>query len=598
MGINPCKKSQKKGNESTNNISANDLSNSQINHNNLMNNSLTNANNIETSTKHNINKSNIKTTIVDNNTANYFSKDKDNISQAENYNNLKPELINKEQDIDKNQSNNPPIKGSNQTSPGLKVNFNSDILLNLEKCKLYNELIKLKNKVQELNKYYIDKIQSHKLEQIKYYNKNLKLNNELTQIKQFKNVNENLNEKITKFNGKISLLETQILNLETENKNLKQEREYLINENESLRKEIEDIIARPPPPQNEPILVGLDNIGATCYMNATLQSLSNTSKLSDYFLKKGGQIDKKKKISYEYSKVVKNLWNIKNNHKSYAPHSFKKVISEENPLFEGINANDSKDLINFLIERFHQELNNLEANNMQINNVIINQQDQLDEKKMLKLFFNDFKNKYHSIISDLFYGIMETKSQCQGCGNFKFNFQVYSFLEFPLEQVNNFYFNKGMKIISNNNINPDVNLIECFNYYQKVDLMNGDNQMYCNICNRNCDAFYSTNLYSLPNILIINLNRGKGAIYQCKVNFPEKLNLLNFVNFQEDNTYFELYAVISHLGPSSMSGHFIAYCKNKIDKKWYIFNDSIVQPCTKKGEYNNGMPYILFYQAV
>ena len=32
-------------------------------------------------------------------------------------------------------------------------------------------------------------------------------------------------------------------------------------------------------------------------------------------------------------------------------------MSKENPLFAGIQANDSKDLINFLLERFHQELN-------------------------------------------------------------------------------------------------------------------------------------------------------------------------------------------------------------------------------------------------
>ena len=109
---------------------------------------------------------------------------------------------------------------------------------------------------------------------------------------------------------------------------------------------------------------------------------------------------------------------------------------------------------------------------------------------------------------------------------------------------------------------------------------------------------YSTYLYSLPNFLIINLNRGKGAIYECKVIFPEKLNLLNFVTYQEGNTYFELYAVISHIGPSSMSGHFVAYCKNNVDKKWYKYNDSIVTACIKEKEYEEGMPYILFYKTL
>jgi len=37
---------------------------------------------------------------------------------------------------------------------------------------------------------------------------------------------------------------------------------------------------------NSTILIGLANIGATCYMNSTLQCLSNTDKLTNYFLKK------------------------------------------------------------------------------------------------------------------------------------------------------------------------------------------------------------------------------------------------------------------------------------------------------------------------
>ena len=148
----------------------------------------------------------------------------------------------------------------------------------------------------------------------------------------------------------------------------------------------------------------------------------------------------------------------------------------------------------------------------------------------------------------------------------------------------------------NNNKNPDIDLYECFEYYQKKDTMTGDNQMYCNICQKNCDVFYSTSLYSAPNFLIINLNRGKGAIYECQVNFPETLNLFNYVNYKNGNTVFELYAVICHIGPSSMSGHFVAFCKNKFDKKWYKFNDSLVSSCEKNDEYQMGMPYILFYQ--
>ena len=146
--------------------------------------------------------------------------------------------------------------------------------------------------------------------------------------------------------------------------------------------------------------------------------------------------------------------------------------------------------------------------------------------------------------------------------------------------------------------NPDVDLYECFEYNAKTDLMTGDNQMYCNQCNKLCDAFYTTILYSSPIYLVINLNRGKGAVYECKVNFPEQLSIINYITNKNGYTAYELYAVICHLGPSSMSGHFVAYCRNRIDNKWYLYNDATVTLCTRKDQYTDGMPYILFYKAL
>ena len=60
-------------------------------------------------------------------------------------------------------------------------------------------------------------------------------------------------------------------------------------------------------------------------------------------------------------------------------------------------------------------------------------------------------------------------------------------------------------------------------------------------------------------------------------------------------------SVITHIGDSSMSGHFIAYCKSPVDQRWYCYNDVIVSECKNKtnifGTNNsNSIPYILFYQ--
>ena len=428
-----------------------------------------------------------------------------------------------------------------------------------------------------------------KLEELKKREEDLKNEEKIIQEKEnkFKEFKEKHSKEKSELDEKKKLFNIE---KEKKEKSLNKREKELKQREEKLKIEEEKYTRK-----NKPILIGLNNIGATCYMNASLQCLSNTKKLTEYFLT-NYEDNRNKIMSHQYYKLIKHLWNEENNNISYSPNSFKEVLSKENPLFAGIAANDAKDLINFLIERLHQELN-IALKNNSVDNYI--QIDQTNEAAVFNDFTKDFNTNFNSPISRCFYGILETKSQCQGCKIIKYNFQVYSFLEFPLQQVNQYYFNNGKRpLLTNDGKNPDVDIYECFEYNRKIDLMTGDNQMYCNICNKLCDATYVTYLYSTPNYLILNLNRGKGAVYECKVNFPEKLNIFNFVTSKQATTAYELYAVICHLGPSSMDGHFVAYCRNRLDNKWYLYNDGFVTLCTRKDQYTDGMPYILFYRVL
>ena len=423
-------------------------------------------------------------------------------------------------------------------------------------------------------------------------NKNV-INNQADLNQKYQADMNNLQNTLKEKEHRINLLEKDNQNLkndleEKSKKLIANERDLQDTKNElnELKNKYNELI---------PITIGLDNIGATCYMNATLQSFSNTKELRDYFLKKFIKSDPNKKMSNAFCDVILNLWNKNNNGKSYAPHNFKNVLSELNPLFAGIAANDSKDLISFLLERFHQEINIIDTKN--INDNMISNADQLNENKMFNIFSTDMMARYKSIISDLFYGILETKTQCTNCKRIKYNFQVYSFLEFPLEQINIYFTNQGRRQNFNGQGNPDIDLYECFEHYESLLQMTGDNKIYCSECNSSFDAFYQTLLYTTPNYLILNLNRGKNAVYECKVNFPNILNLYNYV-VNKTNTVYQLQSVISHIGPSSMSGHFIAYCRHPKNNEWYKYNDSIVTKCTTQKEYLNGMPYILFYKTL
>ena len=124
--------------------------------------------------------------------------------------------------------------------------------------------------------------------------------------------------------------------------------------------------------------------------------------------------------------------------------------------------------------------------------------------------------------------------------------------------------------------------------------------MYCNICKINCNCSMCTYLVTGPEILILLLNRGKGIEFDVKINFCEELNLYNYIELKNTGFMYKLIGVITHIGESSMSGHFIAYCKDPIEDKWYKYNDAIVNEVKdfQNEVINFAMPYLLFYQKI
>ena len=502
---------------------------------------------------------------------------------------------------------------------------------NKEKIKLKenNRYKKFFNKVASSEKNNMSNINIHSNMLAKAINKSLQFNNQQKKALIFNNniiKNQNVPTKIiikNKINVNQSLDNLLFLNkfININNKNHNNNNNKQINNNinnNNNNKFIINVKLKPNPQQEKKpnknrsasapkirasniILMsktnanGLANIGATCYMNATLQCLAHIQRLTHYLLnsetKKKISSDKiKYKLTSAYLTVLENLWQNKNI-KYYSPNQFKDVISEMNSLFAGIQANDSKDLILFLLETMHNELN---LENKNINN-INNQEDYLDDiqaqynyEMALKNFSNYFKEKYNSIISSLFYGMFNSIMCCQNCNVVLNNVQCYNILIFPLQKVKEF----KMKM---DNI---VDLYECFDYNQRPDLISGKS-FYCNNCRTMVDNVNTTKLLYSPKILVINFNRGKGLEFDVKINFPEYIDIINYVYYKDNSpTFYELVGIVTHFGPSSMGGHFIAFCKSFGNQQWYKYNDAMVDLSSFEEAKNTGVPYILFYSYI
>ena len=344
--------------------------------------------------------------------------------------------------------------------------------------------------------------------------------------------------------------------------------------------------------------IGLQNIGATCYMNSTLQCFCHIEKFINFF-KYNPQIinngnNNKDNLSSSFKLLIENLWpnNYSNQNKKsyYAPEEFKKKISKMNPLFEGIAANDSKDLVNFIIMTLHEELNT-NANIETYNSFT----DQTNQTLSFQNFYNEFQTKNKSIISDLFYAVNCNVTECGNCHIKIFNYQIYFFIVFPLEEIRKY---KNQNNNYNNIITNEVNIYDCFNYDRRQNIMDQNNAMYCNYCKITCGSKMNTYLVTGPEILILLLNRGKGIEFNVKIYFEEYLNLCNYIEIKNTGFNYKLIGVITHIGESGMGGHFIAYCRDPLTEKWHKYNDAIVTDVNnfKTEVIDFAMPYLLFYQ--
>ena len=115
-----------------------------------------------------------------------------------------------------------------------------------------------------------------------------------------------------------------------------------------------------PNPQNTPKgLVGIQNLGDTCFINVILQLLDNLEPIREFYL--GGKYKFDSNYENQLSKVLENvlgnLWN--GDSKSISPHTFYDSLKEKMPSFANYQQHDAHEFLLSFIDKLYQDrLNN------------------------------------------------------------------------------------------------------------------------------------------------------------------------------------------------------------------------------------------------
>lgn len=196
-----------------------------------------------------------------------------------------------------------------------------------------------------------------------------------------------------------------------------------------------DVIHKPQLSNLQIGLSGLNNLGNTCFMNTSIQCLSNYQFLTEYCLKdyykahinKNNPIGSKGVLAASYAELLKNMWDGSN--KAIFPTQFKSAISSFQSIFNGVSQHDTHEFLNYLLDGLHEDLNLVHKK------PYINEEDlKGNDDELFRVNWINFQKRNQSIICDLFYGIYKSTIYClnESCGNIMKVFEPYLSVNVPL----------------------------------------------------------------------------------------------------------------------------------------------------------------------
>ncbi|KAJ8247831.1 hypothetical protein GJAV_G00251020 [Gymnothorax javanicus] len=334
-------------------------------------------------------------------------------------------------------------------------------------------------------------------------------------------------------------------------------------------------------------LTGLRNLGNTCYMNSILQCLCNTPGMAKYFNENSYQKDvnranilgHKGEVAEEFGAIMKALWS--GLYKCISPRDFKITIGKINDQFAGYDQHDSQELLLFLMDGLHEDLN--KADNRK--RYKEEENDHLDDYKAADLAWNKHKLLNESIIVALFQGQFKSTVQCLTCHRKSRTFETFMYLSLPLASSHK------------------CSLQDCLKLFSKEERLTDNNRVFCRHCKTHRDSTKKLEIWKVPPILLVHFKRfsfeGRWKQkLQTFVDFPlENLDLSPYViGPKHKSKSYNLYGVSNHYGGLD-GGHYTAYCKNSLKHRWYKFDDHEVSDISTSSV-KSPAAYIIFYSAL
>ncbi|XP_050077231.1 ubiquitin carboxyl-terminal hydrolase 3-like [Anopheles maculipalpis] len=371
-------------------------------------------------------------------------------------------------------------------------------------------------------------------------------------------------------------------------------------------------------------VVGLRNLGNTCFMNSVLQSLSNIQEFSCYFNTMPALEMKHKQKAYhsrsmketmddvfvveELRKVLLNLSQGGDGSKgAISPECLFLVIWKVVPQFRGHRQHDAHEFLRYMLDRLHTELQQVSFP-VELNSV--KSGEHKNPYNVSGLSHLQAKGR-NSIVTNVFGGVLQSEVRCLICGMESKKHDP--FLDLSLDIPEKFYSKEHVAdggasggVDAANGGAPVCDISDCLSSFTEVEELAETELYYCNSCKCKQKSTKRFWIRRLPNVLCLHIKRFRwNNFYRTKIDlriaFP--INALDMSQFVLNNgpetrrsnsscNIYDLAAVIVHHGNGSSCGHYTSFAIN--NGVWMHFNDHTVKEVSSTAV-AECKPYILFY---
>jgi ubiquitin carboxyl-terminal hydrolase 8 len=327
-------------------------------------------------------------------------------------------------------------------------------------------------------------------------------------------------------------------------------------------------------------VVGLRNLGNTCFMNSGLQCLCHIEPFTAYFLSgkyrdeinctnplgSGG------KLASAIADLQKHLWQRRQS--THSPKDLHRALQKCAPhLFDDYEQQDVQEFLAFCLDGLHEDLNLVTMKPPPASEDELAADAKLvegrDEEFAAALAWMRYLERGKSFLVDLFQGQLRSSLTCMECGLCNRQFEPFLYLSVPVHS------------------SAITKVTDCIGKYLEEEILSGDERWMCSRCNRKVDARKKIDLWKLPPVLVLHLKRFEFDMKTLRFRKIDKLlestltiDLMPFVSSsQKEHAIYDVTGIANHFGAFG-SGHYTAYCRVNVsaseEGEWHHFNDDSV----------------------